>query len=393
MQMPLRDGRTRIDMANANHPLDEFKEISFREFWDFTRANKKILGLTTGIGATLSIVVALVLPVYFKSTALLDPPRGNSGSFMAGAMGQAASALSSIVSLPGLKDEATKYLGIIQSRRFTDALIKKHNYIGIYGCDYLDEARERFRLNLEVELTTEGLLSIAFSDQSADRAANVVNDIMEMLLGFNALEGVNSAKQEKSFLEKRIDQVKADLEHSEIQLKEFQEKHNIVSIDVQTNYTANILSELQQDVILTESRYNFEKRWLYSGDNVDLERLKVKVEETRKEIEKLRKPSKEPTLMLPIKEIPELSLQFLRLKREFTIQEILYEILVKNFEIAKIAEYREISGFKVVDSANVPELKDRPKRRLIVLLATMVSLLLGYAIAFARRKPEENPAL
>ncbi|MEY2993246.1 MAG: Tyrosine-protein kinase ptk, partial [Pseudomonadota bacterium] len=63
--------------------------------------------------------------------------------------------------------------------------------------------------------------------------------------------------------------------------------------------------------------------------------------------------------------------------REFKYQETLFELFAKQFEMAKLDESREGATIQVVDAAQPPELKSKPKKALIAILA---SLATGFAL-------------
>jgi uncharacterized protein involved in exopolysaccharide biosynthesis len=63
-------------------------------------------------------------------------------------------------------------------------------------------------------------------------------------------------------------------------------------------------------------------------------------------------------------------------------QETMFELLAKQFEMAKIDEARDSSLVQVLDEAVEPEVRSRPRRKQIVLLAAVVALLSGIGLAF-----------
>ena len=83
-------------------------------------------------------------------------------------------------------------------------------------------------------------------------------------------------------------------------------------------------------------------------------------------------------------QVPELGLQYARLMRDFKVQETLYELLTKQYEVAKINEAKNTSTLQVLDDAFVPDRKSKPKRALMVLLATFAVGFLAVLAAFVR---------
>ena len=64
----------------------------------------------------------------------------------------------------------------------------------------------------------------------------------------------------------------------------------------------------------------------------------------------------------------------------------MYQVLTKQYELAKVQEAKEIPTVRVLDEAQVPERRMSPKRTQWVLIGAIVSLLAGIAfVAFRER--------
>jgi hypothetical protein len=63
--------------------------------------------------------------------------------------------------------------------------------------------------------------------------------------------------------------------------------------------------------------------------------------------------------------------------REFKYQETMFELFAKQFELAKVDESREGAVIQVLDIAEPPERKAKPKKAIIAIIATLVS---GFAL-------------
>jgi uncharacterized protein involved in exopolysaccharide biosynthesis len=71
-----------------------------------------------------------------------------------------------------------------------------------------------------------------------------------------------------------------------------------------------------------------------------------------------------------------------------------YEIIVRQFEAAKLDEAKNSPLIQVLDKAILPEKKSKPKRSLIVILATFVAFFIAVIWAFLResmRRAKEQP--
>jgi len=72
------------------------------------------------------------------------------------------------------------------------------------------------------------------------------------------------------------------------------------------------------------------------------------------------------------------------LSREAKIQEMLFELLTREYELAKIEEAKSLPTIQVLDRAVVPEKKSKPKRRQMVMLSGIVALFIAIFAAFGR---------
>jgi uncharacterized protein involved in exopolysaccharide biosynthesis len=79
--------------------------------------------------------------------------------------------------------------------------------------------------------------------------------------------------------------------------------------------------------------------------------------------------------------------------REFKYHETLFELFAKQYELAKIDEAREGAVIQVLDTAQPPEKKAKPKKALIAIIATLATgfaLLLFIFIRQALRNAGRN---
>ena len=70
--------------------------------------------------------------------------------------------------------------------------------------------------------------------------------------------------------------------------------------------------------------------------------------------------------------------------REYKYQETLFDLMARQFEIAKIDESREGAIIQIIDPAEAPERKSKPKKALITLIATLAAGFLLLLFVFSR---------
>jgi uncharacterized protein involved in exopolysaccharide biosynthesis len=121
----------------------------------------------------------------------------------------------------------------------------------------------------------------------------------------------------------------------------------------------------------------------------------------RAQLAKLGGSEEDPnSLIVPKGMVPEAGLEYVRKVRDVKYYETMFELLARQYELAKLDEAKEGSLIQIVDPAIPPDRRSFPKRSLIVIGCTMAGFFIGVLIALsmasiARMKadPESNARL
>ena len=81
---------------------------------------------------------------------------------------------------------------------------------------------------------------------------------------------------------------------------------------------------------------------------------------------------------------PNTSLQYMDALRNLRYQEGIYDILARQFAAAKLDEAKDSPLIQILDKAIPPEKKSKPKRSLIVIIATLVAFSMAIIWAFIK---------
>jgi uncharacterized protein involved in exopolysaccharide biosynthesis len=96
-------------------------------------------------------------------------------------------------------------------------------------------------------------------------------------------------------------------------------------------------------------------------------------------------------LFIPTGKIPAAGVEYVRAYRDVKYAETIFELMAKQFELAKIDEARDAAVIQVVDHAVPPDQKSKPRRVLTVLVTTFAAAILALLTAFVR-EAWHNPA-
>jgi uncharacterized protein involved in exopolysaccharide biosynthesis len=208
---------------------------------------------------------------------------------------------------------------------------------------------------------------------------------------------MSSARRERIFLEGRLKSVRQDLEASEKAFSEFASKNTAIDIKEQGKAMVEAAAILQGQLIAARSELEG-LRQIFADSNVRVRTLQARVAELENQLRKvggekdgaLGDATQGDSLYPSIRQLPLLGVPYADLYRETRVQEAVFETLIKECELARVQEAKEIPTVKVLDPANLPERKSFPPRRLIVMLGTALALSCGVAWVFGRTGWEQT---
>jgi len=336
----------------------------------------------------IAVIVVLLLPVQYKATATVMAPRKSDIFGGLGALGQSVREFAPFLrSLGGNQPPLFTYLAILNSRTAMERVVNKFNLIKVYGIkdSSMEKAVRKLRGNTDFEIDENGVLVINVYDEDRQRAADMANYFVDVLNEINIKLNIEEARNNRIVIERRYLQNLADLKSAEDTLKKFQEKYGIYYLPEQTKAAVEAAAELEARIIAEEIKLGILQRQL-GEDASEVKTAKIQIEEMRKRLNQMKegnnKLRNEMSLFVPFKNMPELGLQYLRLYRDYEIQNKLLEFIVPLYEQAKIEEQKNVPVVQVLDRAVPPERKARPFRTLIVLSVFASSFILFVMIAF-----------
>jgi capsule polysaccharide export protein KpsE/RkpR len=380
--------------------------------WD----KRSLLYRVTVRALVLSTLLVLLIPSKYESTAHIMPPQQNGGALLsllagrAGGSDDVASALPSLAgNFLGMTGSGAMFIGLIHSRTVEDHIVDRFDLRkvywtrNIYSMGYKQDARNTLERNTDVEEDRKsGVISIAVTDRSPQRARDIAQAYVEELDGLLAQVSTSSARRERIFIEQRLVTVKRDLENAEQQFSAFASKNSAPDIKEQAKAMVESAAVLQGQVIAAQSELQGLEQ-IYTSNNVRVRSLQARVAELQSQLQKLggtdaslAADATTPEQLYPsIRKLPLLGVGWADLYRNMKIQETVYELLTQQYELARIQEAREIPTLRVIDAANVPERKSGPHRLLIIVMLTTLSFALAVAwitgAAYWRKGDQGSP--
>lgn len=356
---------------------------------------RRFLFRCAAIGFVCCTILVLLIPVRYTSTTQLMPPdqvgQGLATTLAALTKGS-GSELGSIGSeLLGLRTSSDLFIGVLHSRTVRDALIDKFDLRKLYGLSKIEDARKRLSNQTDISSDRKsGIITIKVMDHDKQLAAAMAREYVEQLNQIVVTLNTSSAHKERVFLETRLGQVKQDLEAAEKDFSKFASQNAALDVKEQGKALIGAAAELQGQLIAAQTQLEG-LRQIYTNENVRVRSLEARIAEYKRQLQKLngsdgtsrastsqdesQSGEQEQELYPSIRKLPILGVTWADLYRETKVQEVVFETLTKQYEIAKVEEARETPSVKVLDVADVPEKKSFPPRTLFTLLGTSLILI------------------
>ncbi|MHB8930992.1 MAG: GumC family protein [Melioribacteraceae bacterium] len=367
---------------------DEKVGSTFFDFIAVTVHYRKFLFWFVLIITAGATTYALLSPKWYKSTASVFPAeKTDLLSSLSGltSLAKGFSAGRGLAALAGSSSESDKYIAIIKSATITNDVIKKFDLRKEYEYenDFYEKVVKEWQSNLEVEIQDEGNLTISVYDKNPQKAADIVNYLVEKLNAINTELGVQNAKANRIFVEKRYFQNVDDITNLESAMKAFQQKYGVIAVPQQIEATVKSMSSIYVDLYKKEIELNVLKQ-TYGENHPLTANAKIELNELQKKIDQLNagtdSSQKDVNLLIPFKKAPELGNEYLKIYRNLEIQYKIIEFIQPLYEQAKIEEVRNTPSVLVLDKAAPAERKSKPKIALYLLLAFVISTSIGFII-------------
>ena len=369
-------------------------EVTLFDYWQVLAKRKWQIIALCAVITTAALVVSVLLPKIYESTATLLPQLESNNSFGLGALltsGAASSAAQSLgISLPGAPATPTDlFMAMLKSRIMSDDTIRRFNLTEYYKKKTMQETRIALEDSIKISLTKEKVIKVTVEDKDPQLASDIANFYVSNLDRLNQTLSVSKARENRKFIEQRVVDTKQALVKLEEALKDFQTQNRTVAIEAQSKAMIEATATIQAQIMAQEVQLQVMGTYLASN-NPEMARIQSSISELRKQLQIMEsgKSGKEhlpgDRLRPAITSVPALALEYGRMTRDLKVQETLYALLVSQYEQAKLSEARDTPTVQVLDPAIPAERKSRPKISLNVLIAGMMSLLIGIFWAFIR---------
>jgi uncharacterized protein involved in exopolysaccharide biosynthesis len=392
-------------MAGEEKAQQDFREgateshtvAGLRLLWE----SRWFLGGAAGGGLLLATLMAFLIPNQYVSEARLMPP-DNPPAFAeaAVALAEGTAGLGGIASqLLASRNSSELLAGVLGSRTVADSLIQKFDLSKVYGSRQIEDARRQLAAQTSISVDHDTrITTIVVTDSSPERAAAMAQAYVEELNRTVREMSTSAARRERIFLEGRLQTVKQDLDSAEKEFSQFLSKNTAIDLRQPGKAMAGAPAILQGQYLAARSELDVLRRH-YPDSNVRVRSLQARVAELENQLATAggkdesafpEKGTQGDALYPWIRSLPLLGVTYADLYRRTKTQEMLFDTLTQEYELARAQEAKEMPTVKVLDPPNLPQKKSYPPRFRFMLVGTVLGLACGVFWVFGRRQWERT---
>lgn len=334
-----------------------------------------IIGFPLAV-AVLAAGYSLTLPFIYTGNAKIFLPQVQVQSAAAAAM------MAQVGGLMGTAGAARTnielYIGMLRSRTVADNLLERFDLLKVYESKRASEARTRLANSTAIAAGKDGIIVITVDDESPKRAADLTNAYIEELMKLTQVLAVTEASQRRLFFERQLQQAKENLIKAERNAREGLQKGGLIQVEGQGKALLETTARLRGQITVKEVQISA-MRTFASERNAELQLAYKELDALKGQLARIEgvsggKVDAEPEAAR--------GMDSLGLLRNVKYYETMYDLLARQYEVAKVEEAKESSVVQVIDHAVEPDMRTRPKRSLIVLLGGFVGGIVAILAAF-----------
>jgi capsular polysaccharide biosynthesis protein len=350
--------------------MQDDDEISLLDLLQVIVDNLRLLvlgPLVCGLAA-LGISFAIT-PTFTAKTQFLPPQQQQSAaaSMLAslGALGGLAGAAT------GIKSPADQYIAFMKSVSLQDALIERFKLVEKYEAKLKSDARMALTGCVRIVSGRDGLISVEVDDKDPKFAADLANAHVEELSNLLGRLAVTEAQQRRMFFEKQLLITKENLSKADVALKSSGINSSVLKSSPSSAVEA--VARLKAGISVQEVKLGSMRNYLtesapeFKQALSELASLKTQLVKAEKEEPAAQGAS-----------------DYAARYREFKYQETMFELFAKQFELAKVDESREGAVIQVLDVAEPPERKAKPREAMLAIVSSLAAGFVLLLFVFVR---------
>lgn len=340
---------------------------------------RRLIAIPLVVGALAVGGSFLFKPKFLGEVRMMPPQQSQStASALLGSLGGLAGLAGggAAGALAGLKNPADQWIGILQGRSIADAMIERFKLRERYGLEFQFETRDELDDRTVVLAGKDGLIQIMVLDEDPKFAADLANGYVEELRKLTKDMAVTEAQQRRIFFEQQLKLAREGMVKADRELQGVGVVEGVIKSVPEATVAA--LAELRARSSALEVRISV-MRTMLADRSPELQAALREQAELRAQVARLEKTD-------PAKSASGQAEAYINAVRNVKYYETLFEIMARQYELARADEARDGALIQVVDEAVPAERKATPKRALIGVVSTGVAFVLSAFVVLLRAR-------
>lgn len=360
-------------------------EISLIDILLILANHKRKIILIPFFGGVIGVLISLMLPNIYRANTKILPPQQNQ-STASTMLNQLSGLTGGVGASLGIKNPNDLYIALLKSRTITDKLIQRFDLKTRYNKTSLENTRIQLESQSLINSGKDNLISIDVEDKDPKVAAEIANAYVEELTLLTSKFALTEASQRRIFYEKQLGLVKDRMISAENTLANNISNSGLTSVDIQSKTLLETTSKLRANISAKEVQLRAMQAFVtpnslqYKSAQQELIGMKMELSKLESGTE-FTKNSDNQIDNNSIKQNSSSS-NNLQSLRDVKYYQMLYELIAKQYEIARLDEAKDIPVIQVLDRAIEPERKIKPQRTLVVIIFSLIGLILTFTFIF-----------
>ncbi|MBQ7560320.1 MAG: hypothetical protein IJS99_00605 [Synergistaceae bacterium] len=361
---------------------DDAGELTLFDIFSVVWRRKFFIIIVTGIFGVYYLVRAFTAPFTYRAeTRILPPQSGNRIEGISARLG----GLASFVGLPRNATSGQLFIGILRGDSVVDAIVDRFDLMNELSTDKRVSARNAVLESMGAnEDRNSGIITISYIHKDPQMAADMANALVGELQHKLQEMAIADAQQKRNFFESQLMQAQQELNQAEDAMINYQQKSGVVVFESQAQALLASIASLKNQIAAKNVEISSMRSYARK-DNPQLKLAQSQLDAMTKELHRLEAEQKRSDIeqhdrlisgdsLLSLGKFPELGMEYQRYVRALQFATAKYEMMLRQYEGARLSEANDMTSISVVDYATPPDIKYAPRRARITIMGTGIGL-------------------
>ncbi len=349
------------------------RTYELKPLWERIWSRRLSIVSLTVAGALVGLVLAFVLPPWYRAEAVLLPPSESETGF--GLVSLLRGIAVPGITIPTQATPADVFLAVLGSRTLNEDVVRRFDLQHRYHRKRMSDAIRELGRHTKFKLTEAGTIVVTAEDHDAKRAADMANAFVDLLDRFNREVRMTKGRRTRMFVEGRLADTRKELADAEQRLAKYQAEHKSVALTPEMSTAVESAAQLYAQRTALQVRLGVVRGYTRTSTDEELQ-IQQQLQELDRQLAALL----------------EIGLQQARLLRDAKTLDQVYVLLSAQYEEARIDEARDVTTVEVLDPAVPPERRAHPRRSVLIATGIALGLLVGVMNALLRGREAPGPA-